>query len=361
MNYLDLFKSGHQIKIKKKNRGKFTKSAKAAGEGVQEHAHKVMNDPNATPLQKKRANFAIQAKKWAKKHQLGGVADYSTYPEEEWVGQLNLGENTKALLYPAAHVVGGIRSGIESLLPKNITDAVGLIPFVGDFTTAAEVGASGLEDIRNGDYSGIAKSVVSPFLVPMLVADPTGIPNKYIKKWVRRYYSDKLPLVRTGKKGRPSRQAFETEEAARRAEEEYLRAQSEAAKINRSIEYQQTIGETGAQKALRYRSDGLQERKYASKTPTNKGRNIEVFSGNPSGPYFDNYIWDSYKGFVYNPKQTYSQNFNNLEQTVAKTHKYFKKDLENYLNWYIQKHRIQPRWERMGGTINYKNFFYGNN
>jgi len=58
-------KSG--IKIKKKNRGKFTKSAKAAGQSVQEHAHSVMNNPNSTPLQRKRANFAIQAKRWKKK------------------------------------------------------------------------------------------------------------------------------------------------------------------------------------------------------------------------------------------------------------------------------------------------------
>lgn len=71
MNYIDFFKSGG-IHIKKKNEGKFTASAKAAGESVQEHAHKVMNDPNATALQKKRANFAIQAKRWAHKHQTGG-------------------------------------------------------------------------------------------------------------------------------------------------------------------------------------------------------------------------------------------------------------------------------------------------
>lgn len=68
-----LFKSGGGIHIKKKNRGKFTASAKAAGESVQEHAHKVMNDPSATTLQKKRANFAIQAKRWAHKHQTGGI------------------------------------------------------------------------------------------------------------------------------------------------------------------------------------------------------------------------------------------------------------------------------------------------
>ena len=73
------YKSGGSIHIKKKNRGKFTASAKAAGEGVQEHAHKVMNDPNATPLQKKRANFAIQAKKWHHKHQDGGVINYLNF------------------------------------------------------------------------------------------------------------------------------------------------------------------------------------------------------------------------------------------------------------------------------------------
>lgn len=69
MNARELFfmKNGGGIHIKKKNRGKFTKSAKAAGKSVQEHAHDVMNDPNATPLQKKRANFAINAKKWHKK------------------------------------------------------------------------------------------------------------------------------------------------------------------------------------------------------------------------------------------------------------------------------------------------------
>lgn len=59
------------IHIKKKNRGKFTASAKAAGQGVQEHARSVLNSSNATPLQKKRANFARNAAKW--KHQQGGI------------------------------------------------------------------------------------------------------------------------------------------------------------------------------------------------------------------------------------------------------------------------------------------------
>lgn len=59
-----------KIKIKKKNQGKFTKAAKAAGESVQEHAHSVLNNPKATKLQKKRAQFAVNAKKW--KHSEGG-------------------------------------------------------------------------------------------------------------------------------------------------------------------------------------------------------------------------------------------------------------------------------------------------
>ena len=63
MGYLEMMKNGSKIHIKPENRGKFTASAKRAGRSVQEHAKHVMNDPNATPLQKKRANFAIQAKK----------------------------------------------------------------------------------------------------------------------------------------------------------------------------------------------------------------------------------------------------------------------------------------------------------
>lgn len=66
-NELEIFKSGGKIHIKKKNRGKFTASAKRAGQSVQEHARSVLNNPNATPLQKKRANFARNSAKWHKK------------------------------------------------------------------------------------------------------------------------------------------------------------------------------------------------------------------------------------------------------------------------------------------------------
>jgi len=56
------------IHINPANRGKFTASAKRAGEGVQEHARKVLANPNASSTEKKRANFARNAKKWARKH-----------------------------------------------------------------------------------------------------------------------------------------------------------------------------------------------------------------------------------------------------------------------------------------------------
>lgn len=76
--YINKLKKGGQIDkkkdtihIKDKNKGKFTASAKAVGESVQEHAKSVLNNPNATPLQKKRANFARNASKW--KHAHGGI------------------------------------------------------------------------------------------------------------------------------------------------------------------------------------------------------------------------------------------------------------------------------------------------
>lgn len=58
------------IHIKKKNEGKFTKAAKAAGQTVQEHARSILNNSKATKLQRRRAQFAINAKKW--EHEDGG-------------------------------------------------------------------------------------------------------------------------------------------------------------------------------------------------------------------------------------------------------------------------------------------------
>lgn len=59
------------IKIKEKNKGKFTEAAERAGMSVQQYAKHVLNNPNATTLQKKRANFARNAASW--KHQEGGT------------------------------------------------------------------------------------------------------------------------------------------------------------------------------------------------------------------------------------------------------------------------------------------------
>lgn len=65
--YIEIYKNGSKIHIKKKNIGKFTESAKRAGKSVQQHARDVVNDPNATTLQKRRAQFAINSKNWNKK------------------------------------------------------------------------------------------------------------------------------------------------------------------------------------------------------------------------------------------------------------------------------------------------------
>lgn len=77
-NSIDYAKSG--IKIKEKNKGKFTADAKRAGKSVQEHARDILNNPNATPLQEKRANFARNAKRW--KHREGGIVGRYTDKEQ---------------------------------------------------------------------------------------------------------------------------------------------------------------------------------------------------------------------------------------------------------------------------------------
>lgn len=72
MNNLEIisfYKNGSGIHIKPENRGKFTASAKRAGKSVQEHARDILRSSTATPLQKKRANFARNAAKW--KHEEG--------------------------------------------------------------------------------------------------------------------------------------------------------------------------------------------------------------------------------------------------------------------------------------------------
>lgn len=65
------YKDGGSIHIKKKNKGKFTESAKRAGMGVQEYArHILANKERYSPTLVKRANFARNATKF--KHDLGG-------------------------------------------------------------------------------------------------------------------------------------------------------------------------------------------------------------------------------------------------------------------------------------------------
>ena len=62
---IEMFKKGHKIHIKKKNRGKFTESAKRAGMGVQEYArHVLANKDKYSSTLVKRANFARNATKF---------------------------------------------------------------------------------------------------------------------------------------------------------------------------------------------------------------------------------------------------------------------------------------------------------
>ena len=56
-----------EIKIKPKNKGKFTAAAKRAGKGVQEYAAYILaNKGRFSSTLVRRANFARNAKKWKK-------------------------------------------------------------------------------------------------------------------------------------------------------------------------------------------------------------------------------------------------------------------------------------------------------
>jgi hypothetical protein len=52
------------IHIKEKNRGSFTRAAKAAGRSVQSEAAHVLADPNASTKMKRKANFAKNSRRW---------------------------------------------------------------------------------------------------------------------------------------------------------------------------------------------------------------------------------------------------------------------------------------------------------
>ena len=69
---LSSFKKGSKIKIKKKNRGKFTEYC--GGEVTQECIDKAKKSKN--PKLRKRATFADNARKW--KHETGGTLKYLT-------------------------------------------------------------------------------------------------------------------------------------------------------------------------------------------------------------------------------------------------------------------------------------------
>lgn len=53
------------INIDPSKRGSFTKAAKP-GESTQQHAARVLSNPNASPAMKKKANFARNAARWNK-------------------------------------------------------------------------------------------------------------------------------------------------------------------------------------------------------------------------------------------------------------------------------------------------------
>lgn len=70
INYIEYFKKGG-IHIKPENKGKFTETKKRTGKTTEELTH------SKNPITRKRAIFAQNAARWAKKkHSEGGIINY---------------------------------------------------------------------------------------------------------------------------------------------------------------------------------------------------------------------------------------------------------------------------------------------
>lgn len=165
MNILEFLKNGSGIHIKKKNRGKFTKSAKAAGQSVQEHAKSVLNDPNATTLQKKRANFARNAAKWH--HKQGGILYQLGGKTKEDVDYIN--NQNKSL---AEGLFKGIFSG----------EVIPTIPNVGRMIGAAYKGWISPETTYITGVAPTPSGIKNPNKVVKSVADINDKGLKITKK-----------------------------------------------------------------------------------------------------------------------------------------------------------------------------------
>lgn len=66
---VQFLKTGQAFILKRKTKVNLLPLLRLQDSLLQEHAKSVLNNPNATPLQKKRANFARNAAKW--KHEDG--------------------------------------------------------------------------------------------------------------------------------------------------------------------------------------------------------------------------------------------------------------------------------------------------
>lgn len=94
---------GGPISLNPANKGKFTAKAKAAGEGVQEYASKVLSAPEGRyPASTRRqANFAKNAAKW---HNMGGMIEGVTHHKMP----------DGSMMQGAVHRAGGGRVGADT-------------------------------------------------------------------------------------------------------------------------------------------------------------------------------------------------------------------------------------------------------
>lgn len=162
------FASGGKIHINPKNKGKLTETARRTGKSFEELAH------SKNPLTRKRAQFALNARKW--KHGDGGVMDY-------------LGSNgvrSNGVNRPIGHngLIG--LDGVDgAYLPDGYYGLDGLYALGGDLQSNGGDYSTGLRHIDEGSsheenpYEGVQMGLASDG-EPNLVEEGETIFNDYV-------------------------------------------------------------------------------------------------------------------------------------------------------------------------------------
>lgn len=173
------FASGGKIHINPKNKGKLTETARRTGKSFEELAH------SKNPLTRKRAQFALNARKWKHSHEDGGVIGVRSNGVSDFYG-LNrpIGHNGLIGL-DGYYGVNGLDGVDGAYLPDGYYGLEGLYALGGDLQSNGGDYSTGLRHIDEGSsheenpYEGVQMGLASDG-EPNLVEEGETIFNDYV-------------------------------------------------------------------------------------------------------------------------------------------------------------------------------------